>query len=252
MRMRVVGLALPVVIGMTVAVTACGSAATVKSTASATSSGSASGSAVSGSPAASTAASTVASSSPASVPAGYKRVGGAAQGISVAVPSSWVPIDPTKESIESSASKAGLSGISAATAAQDLETLQKLHGILVVDAKYAVDNPQNVAPNISLYCSPSGVNNAGASAVPLLKTDAAAEFEKLGATHITQKDLEIGGVPGVESSYQLSSSTVGTIYGSQLEVLPKPDVACIVTLSIGKGVSAGNILSTAAATAEFP
>jgi hypothetical protein len=186
------------------------------------------------------------------VPAGYKRVGGAAQGISVAVPSSWVPLDPTKQSIQKIASEAGLSGISAATVEQDLETLQKLHGILVVDAKFAIDNPQKFAPSLNAYCSDSGVTDVGADGVPLLTTGAAAEFEKSGASHVTQKDLEIGGVPGVETSYQLSSSSKGTIYGSQLEVLPKPNVACFVTLSVGEGESAGNILSTAAVTAQFP
>jgi hypothetical protein len=232
---------------MTVAVTSCGSTpVTVKPAASATPS--ASGSAASGSHA----ASPVASGSPAPVPAGYRRVGGAAQGISIAAPSSWVPIDPTKESTEAIASKAGLSGISAATIVQDMETLQKLHAILVVNIKSAVDHPQAFVSDLNAYCAASGVTDVGAAGVPLLTTSAAAEFEKSGATHVTQKDVEIGGVPGVETSYQLSSSSKGTIYGSQLEVLPKPNDACFVTLSVGKGESAGNILSTAAATAEFP
>ena len=73
----------------------------------------------------------------------------------------------------------------------------------------------------------------------------------LSATHITQKDLEIGGVPGVETSYQLNSPSEGTIYGSQLEVLPKPDKACFVTVTDGKGESEGNVLGAAAATAQF-
>jgi hypothetical protein len=76
-----------------------------------------------------------------------------------------------------------------------------------------------------------------------------AEFAKLGATNITQKDIEIGGLAGVESSYQLSSASAGTIYESQLEVLPKPDKACFVTVT---GGSEGNVVSVAAATAQFP
>ena len=82
-----------------------------------------------------------------------------------------------------------------------------------------------------------------------MKAAAAAEFEKAGATHITQKDLEIGGVPGTEISYQQSSSGAGTLYASQLEVMPKPDKACFVTVG---GESEGNVVSVAAATARFP
>jgi len=56
----------------------------------------------------------------------------------------------------------------------------------------------------------------------------------------------------VETSYPLSSATAGTIYGYQLEVLPKTDDFCYVTVAAGKGDAEGNVLSTAAATAQFP
>ena len=247
MRIRVVGLALPVVIGMTVAVTSCGSApATVQPAAPATPS--ASGSAVSGSPAASSAA----SSSPAAVPAGYTRIGGATQGISVAAPASWAVVDPTKESINNAASKLDVPGLSAATLAQDLQTMQKLHGIMVVDGKSAVDDPNHFARNLNEYCASSGVTDTGSAGVQLLRSGAVAEFQQMGATNVTQKDIEVGGVPGLETSYQLNSPNVGTLYGSQLEVLPKANVACFVTLSVDASEPAGNILSVAAATAQFP
>jgi hypothetical protein len=245
-HIRVGHLAVPVVIGIAVAVTACGSApGTVKPAVSATQSASAT---ASGSPVASPAG----SSSAASVPVGYTRVGGAAQGISVAAPASWVAINLAKESIESAASKAGLSGISAATLVQAMTSLQKSHAVLVFDVKYAVENPDHFTPNLSAYCVVSGVTDVGAAGVPLLKETYAAEFSKLGATHLTQQQLEVGGVAGVETSYQVSSSTAGTIYGSQLEVLPKPDKACFVTVTSNKGAPEGNVVSTAAATAQFP
>jgi hypothetical protein len=227
-HIRVAGLALLSVTGIGMAVTSCGSApVTAKPVTSATQS--ASGTAV---PASAT-ASSVASSSSAPVPAGYTRVGGVAQGISIAAPASWVAINLAKESVESAANKIGLSGISASTLVQDMESLQKLHAVFVFDVKSAVDSPVHFARN-------------------LLKTSATAELEKAGATHITQRDLEIGGVPGVQTSYQLISSSEGTIYGSQLEVLPKPDKACFATVTAGKGESEGNVLSVAAATAQFP
>jgi hypothetical protein len=204
-----------------------------------------SGAAVSGSSTASPAA----PSSPPTVPAGYTRVGGTAQGISLAAPSSWVAVDLANETLQSAAKKLNLHGISASALVQDMETLQKAHGVFVMDVKAVVDGQQQFAPNLNAYCSVSGVSDAGAAGVPFMKTLAAAEFEKLGATHITQQDIQIGGVPGVETSYQLSSSSAGTVYASQLEVLPKPDKVCEVTVT---GEKQGNVVRTAAATAQFP
>jgi hypothetical protein len=241
-------LAVPVVTGIAVAVTACGGATgTVKPAVSATHSASA---AASGSPAASPTASPAGSSSAGAVPAGYTRVGGAAQGISIAAPTSWVAINLAKQSIQSAANSADLKGISSAELVQDMTALQKLHGVIVFDVTSAVDGL--FARNLNAYCSTSGVTEVGAAAVPLVKEEAAAEFQKLDATHITQRELEIGGVPGVETSYQIYSSTEGTIYGSQLEVLPATDKICFVTVTEGKGETDGDVVSTAAATAQFP
>jgi hypothetical protein len=245
MYMRAAGLALPFVIGIGLTITSCSSApGAVKPSASASATRSASAVATSASPST--------PSSPSPVPAGYTRAGGAAQGISIAAPASWIAVDLAKQTIDSAASKLGLSGVSAATVVQDMESLQKLHAVIVYDVKAAVDSSQHFAPNLNAYCLASGVTDVGSAGVPLLTTEAAAEFEKLGATHVTQKDLEIGGVPGVETSYQLTSSSVGTLYESQLEVLPKPDKACFVTVTAGEGQSEGSVLAVAAATAQFP
>ena len=243
-------LAVPVVTGIAVAVTACGGATgTVKPAVSATHSASA---AASGSPAASPTASPAGSSSAGAVPAGYTRVGGAAQGISIAAPASWVAIDPTTKSIDSAASKAGLDGLPAATIEQDIASIQKLHGLIVFDVKSAVNSPDHFADNLSAYCGASDVNDVGAAGVPLLKESAAAEFAQVKATHIAQREIEVGGVPAVESSYQLTSLTEGTLYGTQLEVLPAQNKICFVTVTVGKAETDGDVVSTAAATAQFP
>jgi hypothetical protein len=234
---RISGFAVPALIGVVVAVTSCGAPGTVKPAGSATRS--ASGVAA-------------ASSSAGAVPAGYKRVGGAAQGISLAVPASWVAVNLAKETIESAAKRTGLRGVSGSTLIQIMEALQKLHPVFVFDVKRAISGPQHFAPNLSAYCGASGVTDVGSAGVPFIKAAAAAEFQKVAATDVTQKDVEIGGVPGVETSYQLSSSSEGTLYGSQLEVLPKPDKACFVTLTAGNGQFPDNVLRVAAATAQFP
>lgn len=248
MPIRNAGLAMAAAIGIGVAVTACGSSpGTVQPTASATQSASAASSSAAASPAA---PSSAAASPAAAVPAGYTRVGGAAQGISIAAPTSWVAINLAKQSIQSAANSADLKGISSAELVQDMTSLQKLHGVIVFDVKSATGG--HFARNLNAYCSPSGVTEQGASGVPLVSQEAAAEFKELNATHVAQRDLDVGGVPGVDTSYQISSSSEGTIYGSQLEVLPAANKICFVTVTVGAGETDASVISTAAATAQFP
>jgi hypothetical protein len=197
------------------------------------------------------AASTVASSSPAPVPAGYTRVGGAAQGISLGVPASWVAIDLTKLTAAAAAAKISIGRTSSAGLVQDIKSLQKVHAVAVWDVKSAADTPQQFARNLTAYCFQGSGMGVGAAGLPDLKSAVSNAIASQQGTHVVQQDITIGGVPGLETSYQLTSSASGTFYGSQLEVVPKPDDACIVTESWGKGQSGGNVLSVAAATAEF-
>jgi hypothetical protein len=114
---------------------------------------------VSGNPA----ASQPATGSPGRVPAGYKRIGGVAQGISVAAPASWVAVNLAKETIESAARHIGLSGVSASTLIMYMKSLQSLHAVIVFDIKSAVDSPGHFARNLNAYCTASGVTDVGAA-----------------------------------------------------------------------------------------
>jgi hypothetical protein len=136
---------------------------------------------------------------------------------------------------------------------QQLQALQKSHAVVIYDVKAAVDSSQHFAPNLNAYCVTTGVTDVGAAGIPLIKEGSAAELQKAGATHVTQKDVEIGGVPGVATSYQFHSPTTGVVIdGTQLEVLPKPEKACFVTVTTNPGLAASTIVSVAAATAQFP
>jgi hypothetical protein len=244
------GLALLAITGLTITLTSCSSAGSATTAAS--------GTAASGTAAASSAGSTApptasASASPSvavAVPAGYQRIGGAEQGISVAVPASWVVVDPDQQSIDSGANKLKVAGLSATQVSQDLTELQKVHGVIAVDIASAVADHGKFARTVNAYCGESGVTDTGSGGIPLIKAGAKDEIGSIGS-HITQQDTEIGGVPGVQTSYQLKSATIGTLYGSQLEVLPKPSVACFVTLS---AITPGqlSVLAVAAKTAQFP
>lgn len=187
----------------------------------------------------------------AGVPSGYKRVGGTAQGISVAVPNAWAEINPAKQTMENAAKQLNLPAASASTLVQEAESLVKLHAIIAIDVASAVKSPDHFTRNINAYCVTSGIDDTGSAGVPFLQQAAKAQFSTI-ASNVTQRKVEIGGVPGVETSYQLSTKSGTEIGAAQLEVLPKPDKACFVTLTFGSPQNEGNYLSVAAATAQFP
>jgi hypothetical protein len=246
MPVRSSGLALLAVAGIAVAVTACSSARAGKDDASAT--GAATGGASkSASPAASTGAATTA----AAIPAGYQRIGGSAQGISLAVPNSWVSVNLAKQTLEAAASKLDMPGINGSTLVQDMQSLQKDHAIFAFDIASAASSPGHYIRNLNAYCFSSGITDTGSAGVPFLTQVVKSQMSPV-ASDITQHDVTIGGVPGLETSYKVKSGSGADVQGAQLEVLPKPDVFCVVTLTFNSTQTQGNYLAVAAATAQFP
>jgi hypothetical protein len=162
---------------------------------------------------------------------GSQRIGGAAQGMSLAVPSSWVTVNFAQQTMREAIRKIGLHGISQATLTRDMQALQKLHAVYAVDTKSTVGSSGHFATNINAYCTNSGITQSGSAGVPILRQSALTELQQIGGQNLSQADLKVGGVPGVQTSYTLSTSGAGTLHAAQLEVLPKPDRACFVTLT---------------------
>jgi hypothetical protein len=256
------GLALLAISGAAIALTSCSSSGGLAagSTTSASASTPASATAPASAPAAAgTSAPASASSGPAggnaqpaagTVPAGYKRVGGTAQGISLAIPAAWGDADLAQESVGTAADKLAVPGVTADTLVKDMAQLEKVHAIFALDAAYAKTSKGHFARNLNAYCVASGLTESGSAGVADLKASAKSEFASV-ASDITQQDVQIGGVPGVETFYHLPSATVGTIYGSQLEVLPKSGRACFVTLTAITPQPNSAILAAAAQSAQF-
>ena len=186
------------------------------------------------------------------VPAGYQRLGGATQGISIAIPSSWATVNLAKLNLKQAVKQMGLKGVSQATLSQNLQALIKLKAIFAADLKSVSSSPGHFATNINAYCSRSGTSQTGSAGVPLLRESAKEELPQvLHAQHITVTEVKIGGVPGVQVGYTLASTTSGTLHAAQLEVLPRHGRACFVTLTASGPLPSG-VLRTAAATAQFP
>jgi len=187
---------------------------------------------------------------PGGTPAGYQRIGGPVQGLTVAVPSSWVMVNLGVQSLREAIKKVGLHGADQATLTQTLQALQKLHAVYAVDDSSVASSPANFATNVNAYCINSGMTDSGSASVPLIRRLAVAELQRVGAQNITQQDVEIGGLPGVRTFYTLSTSAAGTLHAAQLEVLPKPERACFVTLTAA-GPLPGAVLTVLAPSVRY-
>jgi predicted small lipoprotein YifL len=221
-----------VVAGVAVAISACGSAkpvaappATVKAKAPATTT--------------------------TTTPAGYQRIGGAAQGVSFAVPASWVAVNFAQQTLQQVAKKFSVSGMSQSEIEQDMDSLSKLHAVYALDTASMASSADHFATNVSGYCDSSGVTDTGSAAVAFIRASVVSQLQEIHAHELGVTDVTIGGVPGVQNLYDLSTS-VGTLEEGQLDVAPKPDVVCFITLTAPSGQFSSSELTTAASTAQFP
>lgn len=245
-------------VGLAAALAGCSGSAPVAASANSPAAPASSSSAMASPSSASPVSASPVSASPASsvpaaaaVPAGYRRVSDPAQRLSFAVPDSWAAINLAQETVQQAAQRLGLRGLSAQQLLQAMQTLQKQHALFVFDVKSGIDSPEHVATTLDAYCISSGVTDTGSAGLPALKQGVAAGMQQIHAGHIAQKDVEVGGIPGVRTSYTLSSSSAGTLEGQQLEVLPKPDRACFLTLAAPPRQFPNAVLPVVAATAVF-
>jgi hypothetical protein len=181
---------------------------------------------------------------------GNQRLGGAAQGISIEVPTSFSVVDLSSENAAvNSIAKLGLTSAAVDTLVPQVKQFMQVHGAMAVDPGGAANSGQ-FPDNIAAYCFASGSNLTGSSAVPMIEKQMNTEFGGLQVTAVSMKNTVMGGVPGLETTYQLTTST-GTLAAGQLEVAPKPQELCLVTLTTSPGSFSNSILSTAAQTAQF-
>jgi 4-hydroxy-3-methylbut-2-enyl diphosphate reductase IspH len=184
-------------------------------------------------------------------PAGYQRIGGTAQGVSLDVPSSWVAVNFSQESLQQAIKLFGLTGTTQSAFTQELEPLVKAHAVYAADIHDAGSSPGHFVTNINAYCSTSGVSQSGSAGVTALGQSWASQLQQLGAQNVTQTGAELGGVAGEESSYTLSASSTITLHATQLEVLPKAGQACYVTLTAA-GSAPAAVLAEVISSIQYP
>jgi hypothetical protein len=170
---------------------------------------------------------------------GSQRIGGATQGVSIEVPSSFSVLDLTSETTAA-----------VHTLVPQVKQFQQVHAALAVAAKGDAGSAGQFPDNISAYCVDSGTDLVGSSAVPTIKARLTNEFGGLQVSNVSMASTPVGGVPGLETTYLLNSSA-GTLAAGQLEVAPKPREFCFVALTTSESTFSKSILSTAAQTAQF-
>jgi hypothetical protein len=229
-------------IGLAAAISACGGSSP------STSSGKSPGSQAS---AATSPGTSPTGSAASAAPAGYQRIGGSAQGMSLAIPSSWVTVDLAEMNIKQAEKQMQIKGVSNDTIDSSLQSLQKLHGLMAEDTGSVTSAPGHFATNLNAYCLASGTQDSGSSGLSAMRQAITQEFQQaLHAQNIKVVNATLGGVPGLKTSYTLQSSSSGTLHATQLEVLPKAGRACYVTVTAASKVPSA-VIKTAESTMQY-
>ncbi len=158
------------------------------------------------------------------VPAGFKQIGGAANGLTVAVPESWVALDLTKDDLEQGLRQNGLSGAALERAEESLRALAAAKAVWASDPKSAETSPTRFATNLNGFCQPSG----SASSDEIIIA-AKSQLEQVNANVSEAIEVPVDAGKAVRIVYTFTNGGL-EIRGTQFHV-PGKGKTCIVTLS---------------------
>ena len=188
---------------------------------------------------------------PSAATGGYQRIGGSAQGVSLAIPSSWVTVDLAEMNVKQAEKRMQIKGVSGETVDSSLQSLKKLDGLMAEDGSSAASAPGHFATNLNAYCLASGVTETGSAGLSSLRQTITQEFQQdLHAQNIKIVDANLGGVPGLKTSYTVQSVSAGTLHATQLEVRPRAGRACYVTVTAA-GQVPGAVVQAAESTMRY-
>jgi hypothetical protein len=159
-----------------------------------------------------------------SIPDGFKRVGSKENGVSIAVPDSWVTLDLSKDDLERGLTQSGLSGAALEQAKQGLQVLVSSKAVWASDPKSAEKSSNGFTTNLNGYCQ----QNAGASADQLISA-AKEQLKQLKAKVTEASEVAVDQGKAVRITYSFPTGGVN-VQGTQYYV-PGNGKTCIVTLS---------------------
>jgi hypothetical protein len=160
------------------------------------------------------------------LPDGFKRIGGSANGISVAVPEAWTAIDLADDAdFTDKLEKSGLTGTALEQAKAGLQALKANKAIYATDPDSIEKSENKFATNLNWFCQ----NSVGASADALI-TEAKKQLASVNATVSDAAEVPLGAGKGVRIKYELPMASV-KVRGTQYYVPSDKGKTCIVTLS---------------------
>ncbi|MEU8384211.1 hypothetical protein [Streptosporangium sp. NPDC048865] len=162
------------------------------------------------------------------VPEGFKRIGGPANGVTVAIPEKWVALDLTKDDLDEGLKNSGLSGPTLEQAKKSLETLVDNNGLWASDAASAKRSRNGFPTNLNAFCQ------AGRQiSTEQLLRETRSQLEQLNAKVVETGKVRIGSREAARIVYSFETNDV-QVRGTQYYV-PVEDRTCIVTLSTDTG-----------------
>ncbi|WP_436757608.1 hypothetical protein [Streptosporangium sp. V21-05] len=162
--------------------------------------------------------------SAAPVPEGFKRIGGPANGVTVAIPKEWVALDLTKDDLDKGLKNSGLTGPTLEQAKKSLQTLVDNNGIWASDTGSAKGSRNGFPTNLNAFCQ------AGRQiSTEQLLRETRSQLEQLNAKVVETRKVRIGSRDAARIVYSFRTNGVD-VRGTQYYV-PVADRTCIVTLS---------------------
>lgn len=162
--------------------------------------------------------------SAAPVPEGFKRIGGPANGVTVAIPKGWVALDLTKDDLDKGLKNSGLTGPTLEQAKKSLQTLVDNNGIWASDTGSAKTSKNGFPTNLNAFCQ------AGRQiSTEQLIRETRSQLEQLNAKVVETRRMRIGSRDAARIVYSFETNGV-KVRGTQYYV-PVAERTCIVTLS---------------------
>lgn len=164
-----------------------------------------------------------AAAAPPELPAGYRRIGGSENGVTIGVPKSWKALD--FDQLAQAKAELGKNGIPAATVDQVIKAMKQNNAVMAYDPKTA--RTEHFGNNVNGFCQTGAAPNAD---------QVKAQLGQIGARNVATEDATAGGRSALKVTYEQSATAPleDTEY-----VVPAPGGrTCFVTMTKKKGTEA--------------
>ncbi|MEV7013981.1 hypothetical protein [Streptosporangium sp. NPDC051022] len=160
------------------------------------------------------------------MPAGFKRVGGAANGLTIAVPQEWIALDLATADVDKELKRTGLSGEALQQAKRSLRSLADNKAIWAADRASVKTSRNGFATNLNGFCQDSEQTPPPADR---MIADIKGQLQQFGAKISEAGEVPIDAGKAIRVVYTLPARGID-IRGTQYYV-QSPGKTCIVTLS---------------------